>query len=90
MIEKALTAHLLSLILFAFIYYSLPYGTFGFNDDSKIPNFFDFFNLSTTIQAGVGLTNMVAKNDIGLFITTVQQIMMLFKNVFILYYFSRI
>ena len=90
MIAKAVGAHILSIILFTFIYYSLPYGTYEFQVRDKIPNFWDFFNMSTTIQAGVGLTNLYPCNDFGLFITTVQQMMMLFKNVFILYYFSRI
>lgn len=45
--------------------------------------------MSTTIQVGVGLTNLYPKSDFGIFFTTTQQLLMLIKNVFILYFFSR-
>lgn len=48
----------------------------------------DFFLLSTTLQAGVGITNLHAVTDAPKIAMMIQQLTMLFTNVIILYAFT--
>jgi hypothetical protein len=89
MITNAILIHLISLMLFAIIYASLPTGTFKFADRDREPGFIDFFNMSTTIQVGVGLTSLYPMTELGISLTTLHQLTMLIKNVFILYLFTQ-
>ena len=89
MIKKAIVAHFTALLLFTFIYASLPEDTFEFSDRNRKPSLFDFFNMATTIQSGVGLTSLYPKSDFGIFFTTTQQLLMIVKNIFILHFFTR-
>ena len=89
MLFKSILLHLASLVIFTLIYWSLPTGTFKFSDRDTTPTFIDFFNMSTTIQVGVGLTSLYPMTDLGLSLTTIQQLTMLIKNAFILYFFTR-
>ena len=89
MLIKSILLHFASLIIFAIIYASLPTVTFKFADRDKIPTFIDFFNMSTTIQVGVGLTSLYPLTDLGLSLTTLHQLTMLVKNIFILYFFTK-
>jgi hypothetical protein len=90
LIGPSLLSHFLNIIIFIIIYSSLPYGTFSLNNKIGEPKFIDYFNLSTTIQAGVGVTNMMPVTTLGKFIMALQQILMITKNVVILYFFTRI
>lgn len=42
MIGKAILAHFISLLLFTFVYSSLPHGTFEFSDQNRTPTLLDF------------------------------------------------
>ena len=47
----------------------------------------DFALLSTTIQAGVGISNMYPLNTVGKLIMILQQLIMMSANLFALYFF---
>jgi len=77
--------------LFTLFYLVLPGDSFVYTNEKKgNPNLIDFFNLSVTTQAGVGLTNISPVTDFATLVTTLQQILMITKNIIILYVFTRI
>jgi hypothetical protein len=77
--------HILALLLFALIYYSLPNGHFILPPDAKRDLFLlDFFNLSTTIQAGVGITQIIPATSLAQTVMSCQQLILIIGNVSIL------
>jgi len=77
--------HILTLLIFALIYYSLPIGHFTLQPHEKRDLFLlDFFNLSTTIQAGVGITQIVPVTVIAQTVMSCQQLILIIGNVSIL------
>ena len=82
-------------ILFHFIcilIFTLLYNTFSFSFDntnnSNRSTILDFLLLSTTIQAGVGISGFYPINATGKLLMTLQQMLMLSNNVFTLYLFT--
>ena len=91
LILNSFGVHMIAILLFTIIYASLPANAFVYNNNkSGNPNLVDFFNLSTTTQAGVGLTNVSPNNEVAILITALQQILMIAKNIVILYFFTQI
>ena len=83
--------HLLNIIIFTFIYSYLPTGSFTYNSiKHSLPNMLDFFNLSVTTQAGVGISSIQPITASAILMSTIQQLLVMFKNIFILYCFSQI
>ena len=72
------------LIFFTLLYYSLPTGHFKQDDIIKELTIFDCFNLSTTIQAGVGLIQIVPVTPIAQSTMTLQQLFLIIGNISIL------
>lgn len=78
--------HILCIFLFSLLYYI-------FRDDFK-PHvkedytILDYIFLSTTIQAGVGLTDIYPINFNGKLVMIIQQIMLIMTHVFTLYIFN--
>ena len=75
------------ILVFSFIYYSvLEQFT------SNIPNYeldyLDCISLSTTIQAGIGLTSMQPQTHITIILTTAQQIVVIITAIFIVFNFT--
>jgi hypothetical protein len=60
------------------------------NNKRGSPNLIDFFNLSVTTQAGVGLTNITPNTEIAILISSLQQLSMIAKNIVMLYFFTRL
>jgi hypothetical protein len=86
-IINSLGFHIIALLLFAFIYYSLPNGHFILPPDLKRDLLLlDFFNLSTTIQAGVGLTQIIPATPLAQTVMSCQQLMLIVGNVSILHH----
>ena len=56
------------------------------NGDTTNNTFLDFVLLSTTIQAGVGISNMYPLNSIGKIIMIIQQLIMMSVNLIALYF----
>jgi hypothetical protein len=86
---SSFAVQLLAIGLFTIIYSSLPTNAFVYVNNKKgNPNLIDFFNLSTTTQAGVGLSNLLPNTELALLTMTLQQIIMIAKNIVILYFFT--
>jgi len=75
------------ILAFSFIYYSvLEQFT------STIPNYeldyLDCLSLSTTIQAGIGLTSIQPQTHISIILTTAQQMIVIISAIFIVFNFT--
>ena len=83
-----LLTNFLLILLFTTIYYSMSLDNFETMNgtSSKNLNFMDFFGLSTTIQAGVGITNVNARTDLAKGLIAFQQILLIAGNIGILHY----
>lgn len=76
--------HFLCILIFASIY-------FNFRDDfeyKKELTTIDCISLSTTIQSGVGISNIYPTSFHGKLIMIIQQLIMLMTHVFTLYIFN--
>lgn len=78
--------HLLCILIFALIYSN---NSEEFHVEEKYrKNFIDFLLLSTTIQAGVGISNLFPLTHYSKIIVIIQQMLMLFTHVITLYIFT--
>jgi hypothetical protein len=80
---RTLIFHLLCILIFSILYYI-------FRDDYREQNQkkskpIDYLFLSTTIQAGVGISDIYPTDFYGKIIMIVQQLLMLFTNIFTIY-----
>ena len=91
LIRNSIGIHMLAILIFAIIYTILPINSFVFTDAKKQgnPSLLDYLNLSTTTQAGVGITTVTPNSDIAIILSTLQQILMITKNIFIVYFFTK-
>ena len=58
-------------------------------DNNKELLLLDYFNLSTTIQAGVGITQIIPSTYLSQTLMSVQQILLITGNLTILYHIIR-
>jgi hypothetical protein len=78
--------HLLCIIVFSFLYF---HNKDGFQSlDNKNASYLDYFLLSTTIQAGVGISSIYPIYSYGKIIMIAQQFIMIMTHVFTLYVFT--
>lgn len=89
--------HVFCIIVFAFIYsfFSQEFGSldddFFYNEKvtkKKKTDFLDFLLLSTTIQAGVGITEMFPSSHNTKIVMIIQQLLMISTHVFTIYIFT--
>jgi hypothetical protein len=78
--------HFLCIIFFSFVY-------FKNKEDFQMPDsrnltYLDYFLLSTTIQAGVGISTIYPIAFYGKILLIMQQIIMIMTHVFTLYIFN--
>jgi hypothetical protein len=78
--------HIFCIIIFAFIYSSF-YEQFHIMDEDR-KSFIDFILLSTTIQSGVGITNLYPLSYYTKIVVMIQQMLMLFTHIITLYIFT--
>jgi hypothetical protein len=91
LIINSVGVHMLAIFIFMIIYFSLPNNSFVYtNNKQGSPNLIDFFNLSVTTQAGVGLSNITPNTEIAILISALQQISMITKNIVMLYFFTQL
>lgn len=93
---KTLAIHLFCIIFFAFFYYY--FSTHFDNDDkqnkyynrktSKLEALIDFFLFSTTIQAGVGISDIIPISVYGKMLMIMQQLIMISISVITIYVFT--
>lgn len=94
---KTLAIHLFCIVFFAFFYY---YFSIHFDNntpnklkhnkcDSKLESLIDFFLFSTTIQAGVGISDILPISVYGKLLMILQQLIMISISVIMIYVFTR-
>jgi hypothetical protein len=75
------------ILLFSLIYYSiLPQFTASAKIDAL--DYLDCVSLSTTIQAGIGLTAMQPHTHTSILITTIQQVIVILSSIYIVFSFT--
>jgi hypothetical protein len=82
--------HLFCILLFSIIYFYLS-DHFQFNDnnnDNNDNNYTDFFLLSTTVQAGVGISYLHPTSNYSKIALIIQQFSMLLTHIITLYIFT--
>jgi len=78
--------HILCILIFSLLYF---YFKDNFKHNMKESfTFLDYFLLSTTIQAGVGMSHLYPISVYGKIIMIIQQIAMIMTNVFTIYLFT--
>ena len=83
---KTIVFHFLCILLFTLLYF---YWQDNFNTQQKGEfTMLDSFFLSTTIQAGVGLSDIFPISSYGKLIMIIQQLCMIMTHVFTLYLFN--
>ena len=86
LVIRTVVFHIMCILFFALFYY---YFKDHFNVKlSKEITTLDYLYLSTTIQAGVGMSDMYPVSFYGKSIMIIQQILMIMTNVFTLYIFN--
>ena len=78
--------HILCIITFALIYFNIS-EEFSIIEKDK-NTFVDFLLLSTTIQAGVGITDLYPSSYYSKVLVIIQQIVMLLANIITIYLFT--
>ena len=75
------------ILVFSLIYYSL---LAHFTSSVKIDklDYIDCLSLSTTIQAGIGLTSMHPQTHITILVTTLHQMVMILSSIYIVFNFT--
>lgn len=79
--------HILCVIVFATIYFNL-YEEFHLTEQHDKKTIIDFILLSTTIQAGVGISDIYPLSYYSKITVIIQQLLMLFTHVITLYVFT--
>ena len=93
---KTLAIHLFCIIFFAFFYFifSLHFGnnkqnSTKNNNESKVESLIDFLLFSTTIQAGVGISNILPVSVYGKIMMILQQLIMISISVITIYVYTK-
>ena len=82
--------HTLCIFLFAFIYLYLSnhFQPYGLEKNKRYTTFTDFLLLSTTIQAGVGVSDLLPISFLSKLTMIIQQFLMILTHVITLYIFT--
>jgi len=83
---RSFVVHILCIIVFALIYSNIS-EEFHFMDKDK-KSFVDYILLSTTIQAGVGISQLYPLYFYSKIVLITQQLLMLFTHIITLYIFT--
>jgi hypothetical protein len=87
LVIRAFIFHIFCIIVFALIYSRLS-EQFHIMEDEDKKSFIDFFLLSTTIQAGVGISDLYPLSYYTKLVVITQQVLMLLGQVITLYFFT--
>lgn len=89
LVLRSFIFHILCIITFTYLYlYLSEHFQNGKKKNMEYNSFIDFFLLSTTIQAGVGISNLLPISYYGKLAVIIQQIIMLFTHIITLYVFT--
>lgn len=86
LVIRTVVFHILCIIIFALIYSQFSEQFHVTENDKK--SLVDFFLLSTTIQAGVGISDLYPLSYYTKIVVIIQQMLMLFTHVITLYIFT--
>jgi len=86
LVIRTFVVHILCIIVFALIYSNIS-EEFHFMDKDK-KSFVDYILLSTTIQAGVGISQLYPLSLYSKITLITQQLFMLFTHIITLYIFT--
>jgi hypothetical protein len=78
---------LVFILLFSLLYYSILHQ-FTSNIKHHQLDYLDCVSLSTTIQAGIGLTDMQPQSHLSIMFTTIHQIVVILSAVYIVFTFT--
>jgi hypothetical protein len=87
-IIRTVLFHILCIIVFSFIYLLLSEDFENQIGKNRYNSLIDFISLSTTIQAGVGISDLLPINYYGKLAVTVQQIILILSHIITLYIFT--
>jgi hypothetical protein len=89
LVLRTLVFHMLCIILFAFVYKHL---SIHFDNDTKTntnkDDMIDFFLLSVTIQAGIGMSGLYPISYLSKLMLMIHQFIVISTHVFTLYIFT--
>jgi hypothetical protein len=87
LVLRTLLFHLICIITFGVIYWMMSnHFSLVLNGDN--PKLIDFIFLSTTVQAGVGLSDLNPLTTLSKLVLIIQQFIMISTNVFLFYIFT--
>ena len=88
-IYNSFLAHLFFTLFFSFVYLALDDSNFKKFSDSE-PNYITYLNLSTTIEAGVGISSLIPNSTLLECIMIIQQLISMALNIVIYWYFTEV
>jgi hypothetical protein len=90
LVIRTLIFHLFCIIVFAYLYLYLSDHFHGDNEEKnkRYSSYLDFFLLSTTIQAGVGISDLFPISNYSKIAVIIQQFLMLMTHIITLYIFT--
>jgi hypothetical protein len=89
LVLRTLVFHMLCIILFAFVYKHLSkHFDNDTNNDTNNGNMIDYFLLSVTIQAGIGLSDLYPISVLSKLVLMFHQFIVISTHVFTLYIFT--
>lgn len=86
LVIRTVIFHFVCILIFAFIYFNVSEQFHVHKEDNR--GIIDFILLSTTIQAGVGITDLYPTSSYTKIAVIIQQMIMLFTHVITLYIFT--
>lgn len=86
LVIRTVIFHILCILVFALIYSNIS-EEFHVTEEHR-KSFIDFLLLSTTIQAGVGISELYPLSYSSKIVVIIQQMLMLFTHVITLYIFT--
>ena len=86
-VVRTVCFHFLCILIFASLYYNFR-NQYHDDDKTNYEKIVDYILLSTTIQAGVGITKIFPVTPEGKLIMICQQIIMIMTHVFTIYIFT--
>ena len=84
---RTICFHFLCILIFGIIYYNIQYQ-FQHKGEQERQSMLDYVLLSTTIQAGVGFSDIYPTTSFSKLVMISQQILMIMTHVFTLYFFN--
>ena len=78
---------LLLIFVFSLVYYSIL-THFKSSIERHNPDYLDCVSLSTTIQAGIGLSDLLPNTRVSIMLTTLQQFSVIISSIYIVFTFT--